>query len=99
MACIGSRGCDSLMRYASVFLDRDGVINRMRSDYVRRWEEVELLPGAIEAISRITSSGRNVIVLTNQSAIAQNLVTSEAVDEIHSRMAALVATGGGQIRA
>jgi histidinol-phosphate phosphatase family protein len=87
------------MRHRSVLVDRDGVINRMRSDYVKRWEEFELLPGALDAISRLARSGREVIVLTNQSAIAQNLVTAEVVDEIHMRLAAQVAERGGQIRA
>jgi histidinol-phosphate phosphatase family protein len=87
------------MRHATVFLDRDGVINRMRSDYVTRWEDFELLPGALEAIGRLARSGRDVIVLTNQSAIAQKLVTAEVVDEIHARLAAQVVEHGGQIRA
>jgi D-glycero-D-manno-heptose 1,7-bisphosphate phosphatase len=87
------------MRHQTVFLDRDGVINRMRSDYVKRWEELELLPGAVDALVRIARSGRDVIVLTNQSAIAQNLVTVEAITQIHNRLAALVAQRGGQIRA
>jgi histidinol-phosphate phosphatase family protein len=87
------------MRYRTVLLDRDGVINRMRSEYVLHWEELELLPGSLDAIARLTRSGREVIVLTNQSAIAQRLVTAKAVHEIHQRLAALAAEHGGQIRA
>jgi D-glycero-D-manno-heptose 1,7-bisphosphate phosphatase len=82
-----------------VFVDRDGVINRMRSEYVTRWEEFEPLPGAIGALAQISSSGRQVIVLTNQSAIARGLITSDAVDRIHERLAALVADHGGGITA
>ena len=88
-----------MSRYHTVFLDRDGVINRMRDDYVKSWDDFELLPGAVEAIVRLGRSGRDVIVLTNQSAIAQRLVTLEVVDEIHSRLASLVAERGGHIRA
>lgn len=87
------------MRHRVVFLDRDGVINRMRRDYVKRWEEFELLPGAVEAIAGITATGREVIVLTNQSAIAQGLVSADIVDGIHMRLEALVADRGGHIRA
>ncbi len=80
-------------------MDRDGVINRNRSDYVKQWGELELIPGALEAIAFISSSGRDLIVLTNQSAIARRLVTTETVDDIHNRLAALVAARGGSIKA
>jgi D-glycero-D-manno-heptose 1,7-bisphosphate phosphatase len=32
------------MTSRSVFLDRDGVINADRSDFVKSWEEFEFLP-------------------------------------------------------
>src|SRR5258706_15038184 len=88
-----------MSRYRTVLLDRDGVINRMRTDYVKSWDDFELLPGAIEAIARLGRSGHDVIVLTNQSAIAQRLVGAQAVDDIHSRLAAMVVEHGGRIRA
>jgi D-glycero-D-manno-heptose 1,7-bisphosphate phosphatase len=88
-----------MMRYQTVFIDRDGVINRMRSDYVKSWAEFEVLPGALDAIARLTRSGREVIVLTNQSAIGRRLVVPEVVDGIHSRVAAQAANRGGRIRA
>ena len=82
-----------------VFLDRDGVINRMRSDYVKSWEEFDILPGSIEAMARISRSGRAVIVLTNQSAIGQGLVSDATVAGIHRRLSALVEAAGGHIDA
>ena len=86
-------------RHRAVFMDRDGVINRNRNDYVKSWDEFELIPHAIEAMALISTSGRDLIVLTNQSAIARRLITREAVDEIHERLAALVADRGGSIKA
>lgn len=82
-----------------VFVDRDGVINRMRPDYVRRWEELELLPGAIDALVRLERAGCEVVVLTNQSAIGRGLLSREAVDEIHARLSAVVERAGGRIHA
>ena len=67
-------------RHRAVFMDRDGVINRNRNDYVKSWDEFELIPHAIEAMALISTSGRDLIVLTNQSAIAQGLVTADVVD-------------------
>ena len=34
----------------AVFLDRDGVINENRADYVKSWSEVHFLPGAFAAL-------------------------------------------------
>jgi histidinol-phosphate phosphatase family protein len=86
-------------RPATVLLDRDGVINRMRPDYVKRWEEMELLPGAVEALARLSRAGCRLVVLTNQSAIGRGILTHEGVDEIHQRLDAVVKEAGGRIDA
>lgn len=86
-------------RWPVVFLDRDGVINRTRPDYVKHWDEFELLPGAVEAVTRICATGRDVIVLTNQSAIGRGLMTAATVQEIHGRLSLVVEAAGGHIRA
>ena len=39
----------------SLFLDRDGVINkRIVGDYIKKWEEFEFLPGVPDAIQQFT---------------------------------------------
>ena len=58
----------------TVFLDRDGTIIR-DVNYLSRAEEVELLPGAAEAIARLNHASVPVIVITNQSGIARGLFT------------------------
>src|SRR2546430_17646842 len=83
-------------RPSVVLLDRDGVINRMRPDYVKRWDELELLPGAVEALARLSRAGCDVVVLTNQSAIGRGLTTRNQVEEIHRRLGAVVAQAGGR---
>ncbi len=82
-----------------VLVDRDGVINRVRPDYVKRWEELELLPGALDALARLERAGCEVVVLTNQSVISRGLLSREAVDEIHGRLSAVVQRAGGRIHA
>jgi len=82
-----------------VLLDRDGVINRMRPDYVKRIEELELLDGAVDAAARLSAGGRDVVVITNQSAIGRGLVSAEVVDAIHGHIAEMVRLHGGRIRA
>jgi histidinol-phosphate phosphatase family protein len=82
-----------------VLLDRDGIINRMRPDYVKRWEEVDIIPGSLETLARLSRGGCELIVLTNQSAIGRGLVSQKTVNDIHDRMASLVEERGGKIRA
>jgi D-glycero-D-manno-heptose 1,7-bisphosphate phosphatase len=79
----------------AVFLDRDGVINEKRSDYVRSWEDFVYLPGALDALSRLARRGAEVVVVTNQSAIGRGKVSVEVIQEIHRRMQSdILATGG-----
>lgn len=80
-----------------VFLDRDGVIIRNRLDYVKSWSEVEILPGALEAIALLCSHGCRLTVVTNQSAIGRGIVARSDVDEIHRRLDALIVEAGGTI--
>ena len=80
-----------------ILLDRDGVINRERSDYVKHWDEFEFLPGALEALRRLTTLDWPILVITNQSAIGRGLVTEGAVADIHQRMITAVAAAGGRI--
>lgn len=83
----------------AVLVDRDGVVIRNRDDYVRDWSQVEILPGAIEALAALSRSGHRVLIVTNQSVIGRGLATRETVDRIHERLAAMVAQHGGRIDA
>ena len=58
------------MSRPAAFLDRDGTIIR-DTEYLRDPEQVELLPGAGDAIRRLNEAGWPVIVITNQSGIAR----------------------------
>jgi D-glycero-D-manno-heptose 1,7-bisphosphate phosphatase len=71
----------------------------MRPDYVRRWEDVEIMPGALPALARLSAAGCELMILTNQSAIGRGLVSRQTVDDINRRLAAVIEAGGGRIRA
>lgn len=58
----------------AAFLDRDGVINADKG-YVHRWEDFEFLPGAVEAMRRLSEAGYALVVATNQSGIARGYFT------------------------
>jgi len=85
------------MKFESIFLDRDGVINRERSDYVKSWEEFEFLPGSIEALSKLSNLGVPIIIITNQSAIGRGAANQETINEIHNRLITIVQERGGRI--
>ena len=72
----------------AAFLDRDGVINRKAADgkYVTRWEEMEFLPGAQEAVRLLNHAGFFVVVVSNQRCIAKGLITTAELDLLHSRL-------------
>ena len=54
---------------STIFLDRDGVINENRADYVKSWQEFRFLAGSREAIAKLTQAGHRIIVCTNQAAV------------------------------
>ena len=81
-----------------VFLDRDGVINLDRSDYIKRWSEFKFIPRSIEAIKELTLKGFNVIVITNQSVINRNMVSDKGLEYILTMMKNEIKSGGGLIK-
>ncbi len=57
-------------RPTTVFLDRDGTLIR-DTGYVGSPDDVELLPGAGEAVRRLNDAAVPVVIVTNQSGIGR----------------------------
>ncbi len=91
----------SLRKVRYVFLDRDGVINRKppEGEYVGDWSRFQFLPGAEAAIAKLNHSGRRVIVVTNQRAIALGLYTCSDLETLHARLQQHLAEQGARIDA
>ena len=83
----------------AIFIDRDGVINYNRNDYVKTWAEFKFIPGAKEAIKRINRSGKLLIMITNQSPIGRGIFTPDTLDIIHKKMLDELGKIGGHIDA
>lgn len=82
----------------TIFLDRDGVINKKRdNDYVKSWEEFEFLPDALSALRFISEFFGRVIVVTNQQGVGKELMTKDDLKDIHQKMKAEVKEAGGKI--
>jgi D-glycero-D-manno-heptose 1,7-bisphosphate phosphatase len=85
------------MEAMTVVLDRDGVILRDRSDYITAPDHVELLPGALRALSRLSDVGARVFVVTNQSVIQRGLGTWRFVEQTHAWLRSAVEAAGGRV--
>ena len=81
---------------AAVFLDRDGVINRNRDDYVRSWKEFVFLPNVFKPLRLLAQSHLMIIVVTNRSAINRGLVEQDVVKDINARMVDEICHRGGR---
>ena len=68
----------------TVFVDRDGVINQERSDYVKSISELEIYPNVAKNIKLLKDAGFLVVVITNQSAVNRGIVTHETINQIHN---------------
>ena len=66
----------------AIFLDRDGTLN---SDvgYLSRKEDIEILPGAADALAAFKDLGFLNIIITNQSGVARGLITENELKSIH----------------
>jgi len=80
-----------------VFLDRDGVINENRRDYVKSWDEFVFLPRALPSLRRLARTPLAIVVISNQSAINRGLVSLSEVNHINERMLREVKEAGGRI--
>ncbi len=87
------------MKRLAIFLDRDGVINRSRPDYVKSREEFEFLPGVLEALRHLSVTPYTIVIVSNQSCIGRGLVAKETVDDIHFRMLQVIRRAGGRVDA
>lgn len=70
----------------AIFLDRDGVINLEKKDYVKSIKEFQIIDNVPKAIATLKEKGFLVIVITNQSAINRKLLTIEVLNEIHNHL-------------
>ena len=70
----------------AVFLDRDGVINVDRVDYVYEKEQFILIEGVKESLEKLKASGFRLIVVTNQSGIAKGIYSHGHVLKIHDHL-------------
>jgi D-glycero-D-manno-heptose 1,7-bisphosphate phosphatase len=70
----------------AVLLDRDGVINHERGDYVYRMEDFEILSDVVPALKLLQEKGYLLIIISNQSGIAKGIYSVEDVEKLHKHL-------------
>src|SRR3989344_4635961 len=84
----------------TLFLDRDGVINKYRpNDYVKSWDEFEFLDGALQALAILNRCFARIIIVSNQQGVGRGIMTQDDLDTIHDRMCREIRSHGGDIHA
>lgn len=82
----------------TLFLDRDGVINRRIVDgYVTCREEFEFLPGVLDALRIFAERFKYIVIVTNQQGVGKGLMTMNQVDAVHDQMCTEIEAHGGRI--
>jgi len=83
--------------FPAIFMDRDGVIIENRTDYVRKWSQVNFLPEAIQALANSKLVAYKIIIVTNQSAVGRGIISLETANDINYRLIRSIRNLGGQI--
>jgi len=81
----------------TIFIDRDGVINKERNDYVKSTSELEIFPNVAKNIKLLKDAGFLVVVITNQSTINRGLVTHETINQIHESIQIFLKKNGTHV--
>ncbi|MHB8258903.1 MAG: D-glycero-alpha-D-manno-heptose-1,7-bisphosphate 7-phosphatase [Bacteroidia bacterium] len=82
----------------SLFLDRDGVINKkLEDDYVKTLSEFEFIDGVPQAMKLVADVFGKIVVVTNQQGIGKGVYTANDVSIIHHYMVDEIEKHGGRI--
>ncbi|HZS90914.1 MAG TPA: HAD family hydrolase [Chloroflexota bacterium] len=82
---------------SAVFLDRDGVINENRADYILHPDEVEFVPRVLRGLALLAAAHLPCYVVTNQAAVGRGLLSEAGLAAIHERIAAEAQKAGARL--
>lgn len=82
----------------TLFLDRDGTINKLLvDDYVKRWEEFEFIDDVLDALPILNKVFGLTIIVTNQQGVGKKLMSEKDLRKIHVQMLDEIILNGGFI--
>jgi phosphoheptose isomerase len=79
-----------------VLLDRDGTVI-VEKTHLSSPDQVELIPGAAQAIAKLRRSGLGIAIATNQSGVGRGFFGIKEVDAVHTRMLELLKLEGAAV--
>lgn len=79
-----------------VLLDRDGTLN-VEKHYLSDPAQLELMPGVVEGLRLLRSSGFGLVVISNQSGIGRGLLSKDVVEATHTRLRELLQEQGVEL--
>ena len=94
------RASDAVMKADAntLFLDRDGVINRLLpGDYVRTPQMWEWMPGILPELAQWSRKFRHIVLVTNQRGVGKGVMTDAQLAQVHAYMMQGILEAGGRI--
>jgi histidinol-phosphate phosphatase family protein len=76
-----------------IILDRDGTII-VHKPYLSHPDQIELIPGVIEALKEFKKMGLGIVLITNQSGVGRGYFDLKTLKKIHQRLSNLLAEEG-----
>lgn len=84
--------------YSTLFLDRDGVINKQRPhDYVKSPDEFIFLDGVLEALKLLSPIFDHIVIVTNQRGVGKGVMSQTDLEQVHTYMMEKIVKYGGRI--
>jgi len=80
-----------------VMLDRDGVLNEDRADYVKHPGELVMIARAGEACALLNRANVKVALVSNQSAVGRGIIAADMLERIHDKLRGEIAAQGGRV--
>lgn len=72
------------MKQKAIFLDRDGILNVERGDYVWTLQDFIIVPGIIDVLKEFKNRGYLLVVITNQAGISKGRYAREDMRNCHA---------------
>ena len=74
------------VKQKAAFLDRDGVINQLKNDYIKNFKEFKFLPGVIKSLKYLSLKDYLIIIITNQACVGKSIISEKQLNYIHYKM-------------
>ncbi len=82
----------------TLFLDRDGVLNRhLSGDYVKSWAQWQWMPGVLQELSLWARKYKHIVLVTNQRGVGKGVMTDAQLSQVHAQMMQDILEAGGRI--